>query len=143
MKQILLLISLLFAVNAFSQTNDSLLKKYDNELIYRYGSSFMKGTDKLSFNALQGEFKNPSLPFDLYQKAKRNKTVGTVLRYVSLLAIVGVAKGARDNNMGMVYGFMGGQLALGITGIMLNQKSLADTDRAIRLYNRELLFPGR
>lgn len=78
---------LFITFHSFSQS-DSLLKKYDQQLLYRYGSHFMKGGNKVSFNALREEFTSPSISFDLYAKAKKDKTISTVLRYVSLLAII-------------------------------------------------------
>src|SRR3569832_2270816 len=108
MKKLFVFICLLISCHSFSQS-DSLLKKYDQQLLYRYGSHFMKGGNKISFNDLRGEFTSPSISFDLYAKAKKDKTISTVLRYVSLLAFVGVAKGASYNNRNLTYGFLAGQ----------------------------------
>src|ERR1700750_1520015 len=104
MKIKLLAILILISSQVFSQTTDTILKKYDQQFIYRYGSSFMKGGNKLSFGDLQHEFNNKSLSYDLYISSKKNKTVSTILRILSTIAIVGVVKAARDNNSGLAYG---------------------------------------
>ncbi|OSZ81323.1 hypothetical protein CAP36_08840 [Chitinophagaceae bacterium IBVUCB2] len=142
MKIIILLTTLLISFHSFSQS-DSLLKKYDQQLLYRYGSHFMKGGNKVSFSALREEFINPSISFDLYAKAKKDKTISSVLRYVSLLAFIGVAKGASDNNRNLTYGFLAGQFVTLALSRSFQDKSTTGLDRAIQIRNRELLFPGR
>jgi hypothetical protein len=142
MKKLLAFICLLISCHAFSQS-DSLLKKYDQQFLYRYGSSFMKGGNKLSFADLQAEFKSPSLSFDLYKKSKKDKTISTVLRLVSTFAIIGVVKGANDNNSNLAYGFLAGQLVTGLASQAFRNKSITELDRAIQIRNREVLFPGR
>ena len=142
MKKLFVIIFLLISQYSFSQS-DSLLKKYDQQLLYRYGSHFMKGGNKVSFNALREEFTSPSISFDLYAKAKKDKTISTVLRYVSLLAIIGVAKGTADNNRNLTYGFLAGQFATLALSSSFQNKSTTGLDRAIQIRNRELLFPGR
>ncbi len=66
-----------------------------------------------------------------------------MLRLVSTFAIFGVAKGARDNNSGLIYGFIAGQLVTGSASQVFRNKSITELDRAIQIRNRELLFPGR
>ncbi len=73
MRMIILLLLSMISATAFSQSNDTLLKKYDQQLLYRYGSSFMKGGNKVSFTDLRAEFNSSSLSFDLYKKSKRIK----------------------------------------------------------------------
>lgn len=142
MKILFVSICFLISCHSFSQS-DTLLRKYDQQLLYRYGSGFMKGGNKVSFTELREEFTSLSISFDLYSKAKKDKTISTVLRYVSMLAIIGVAKGASDNNRTMIYGFMAGQLVLIFVSQTFYQKSILETDKAIQLRNRELLFPGQ
>jgi hypothetical protein len=143
MKSKLIFILVFVSTQAFSQATDTLLKKYDQQFIYRYGSSFMKGGNKLSFGDLQNEFNSKSPSFDLYIKSRNNKTVSTVLRFVSIFAILGVLKGASDNNTGLAYGFLAGQLATALLSQHYRSKSIADLDRALQIRNRELLFPGK
>jgi hypothetical protein len=143
MKRTLVFISLLISCYIFSQSADSLLKKYDQQFVYRYGSSFMKGGNKLSFSDLQGEFSPQSLSFDLYKKSKKDKTISMVLRLISAVAIFGVVKGASDNNRGLAYGFLAGQFATGLAGQFFYDKSITGLDRALQIRNREVLFPGR
>ncbi len=103
MQKLALLICITICNYSFSQS-DSLINKYDQQLIYRYGSAFMKGGNKVSFKELQGEFSAPSVSFDLYKKSKKDMTISTVLRFVSTLGLIGVVKGAQDNNLGLAYG---------------------------------------
>lgn len=142
MKKLFVIICLFISYHSFSQP-DSLLKKYDQQLLYRYGSHFMKGGNKVSFNELRGEFISASVSFDLYAKAKKDKTISTALRYVSLLAFIGVAKGAADNNRNLTYGFLAGQFVTMALNRSFQDKSVIGLDRAIQIRNRELLFPGR
>ena len=143
MKNKLIFIFAFISSQAFSQPTDTLLKKYDQQFIYRYGSSFMKGGNKLSFRDLQNEFNSKSPSFDLYIKSKNNKTVSTILRFVSTFAIIGVIKVARDNNTGLAYGLLAGQLATALVSQHYYFKSTIDLDRALQVRNRELLFPGK
>lgn len=141
-KKLFVIISLFISPHCFSQS-DSLLKKYDQQPLYRYGSHFMKGGNKISFSALREEFPTASISSDLYAKAKKEKTISTVLRFASILAIVGEAKGASDNNRNLTYGFLAGQFVTLALGRSFQDKSTTGLDRAIQLRNRELLFPGR
>ncbi|MCW3075060.1 MAG: hypothetical protein JWP69_2129 [Flaviaesturariibacter sp.] len=138
-----LLVLLLLSSPVFGQTADTVLRKYDQAFLYRYGSSFMKGGTKLSFGNLEDEFTPSSLSFDLYRKSKNNKTISTVLRLVSLAAIYGVVRGARNNNTNLSYGVLAGQLAAALGSQYFHNKATIELDRAIQIRNRELLFPGR
>lgn len=66
MKKLLVLVCIAINFQAFCQTSDTLLKKYDQQFIYRYGRSFMKGGNKLSFTDLRTEFFVSSPSSDLY-----------------------------------------------------------------------------
>jgi len=46
MTRILVFIFVLITSQGFSQTTDTVLKKYDEQFLYRYGSSFMKGGNR-------------------------------------------------------------------------------------------------
>ena len=143
MKSKLIFIFAFISSQAFSQTTDTLLKKYDQQFIYRYGSSFMKGGTKLSFRDLQNEFNSKSSSFDLYTRSKNSKTVSTILRFLSTFAVVGVIKAARDNNKDLAYGLVAGQLVTALVSQHYYFKSTIDLDRALLIRNRELLFPGK
>ena len=143
MKSKLIFIFVFISSQVFSQATDTALKKYDQQFIYRYGSSFMKGGNKFSFSDLQNEFNSKSPSFDLYIRSKNNKTVSTILRFLSTFAIVGVIKGARDNNTGLAYGFLAVQLGTALVSQHYRFKSTIDLDKALQIRNRELLFPGK
>lgn len=135
-------ICLFISCSVFCQT-DSLLRTYDEQFVYRYGYSFMKGGNRLSFADLRGEFSPQSLSFDLYEKSKKDKTISIVLRYVSIFAVIGVGKGVSDNNRSIVYGFLAGQFVTALASQAFYNKSTIELDRALQTRNRELLFPGR
>jgi hypothetical protein len=141
MKKVPVLVCLLISYQAFSQTNDSMLRKYDQQFIYRYGPSFMKGGNKLSFTDLRTEFSNSPISFDLYTKARKDKTISIVLQFVSSAMIFGILSGAHKNNSTTVYTCMGVQLVTGFASIAFNRKSIIETDRAIQIRNRMILFP--
>lgn len=143
MKSKLLFIFAFISSQAFGQTTDTVLKKYDQQFIYRYGSSFMKGGNKLSFRDLQNEFNSQSPSFDLYMRSKNNKTFSTILRFLSTVAIVGVIKGAIDDNKGLAYGCLAGQLVTALVSQHYRFKSTIDLDQALQIRNRELLFPRK
>ena len=143
MKSKLTVVSIFLSTQVFSQASDSLLKNYDKQFIYRYGSNFMKGGNKLSFDALASEFNSRSLSLDLYRKSKKNRTVSVVLRLASTVVILGVVKSARDNNSSLTYGLIAGQLVTGLGSIYFNNKSITDLDRALHIRNREVLFGSR
>jgi hypothetical protein len=136
-------ILILISSQVFSQTTDTILKKYDQQFIYRYGSFFMKGGNKLSFSDLKNEFNNKSLSFDLYLRSKKNKTLSTFFRIISTIAIVGVVKAAKDNNSGLAYGIFAGQLGTLFVSQHYRRNSTIDLDRALQIRNRELLFTLR
>ena len=103
----------------------------------------MKGGNKLSFADLQAEFPLQSLSFDLYKKSKKDKTISIVLRYVSILGLIGVTKGVQNNNRNLAYASIAGQFAIGLTSQLFQNKSITELDRAIQIRNRELFFPER
>ena len=141
MKNVFVLVCVLISYRAFSQVSDTLLKKYDQQFIYRYGSYFMKGGNKLFFTDLRTEFSNSPVSFDLYTKAKKDKTIGMVLQLASSAMIFGVVSGARQNNSNMVYTFIGVQLVTGFVSIAFRRKSITETDRAIQIRNRKIIYP--
>lgn len=143
MKGKLIFIFIFINSQAFCQTTDSILKKYDQQFIYRYGSSFVKGGNKLSFGDLRNEFNSKSPSFDLYLRSKKNKTTSTIFRILSTIAVVGVVKAARNNNTGLAYGIFTGQLATLFVSQHYRRKSTVDLDRALQIRNRELLFSGK
>jgi hypothetical protein len=141
MKSKLIFIFAFISSQAFSQTTDTLLKKYDQQFIYRYGPSFMKGGNKLSFTDLRTEFSNSPISLDLYTKAKKDKTISIVLQFVSSAMIFGILSGVYKNNSTTVYTCMGLQLVTGFASIAFKRKSITETDRAIQIRNRIILFP--
>lgn len=143
MKFLISFFCLFIFTSTIAQSNDSLLKKYDQQLVYRYGFSFMKGGNNVSFKDLQSAFSIQSVSFDLYKKSKKDMTISTVLRFVSMFAVIGVVKGARDNNRNLAYGSIAGQFVIGFTSMAFRNKSITEMDRAIQIRNRELLFPGK
>jgi hypothetical protein len=137
-----LLVFIFLYSQAFGQNSDSLLKKYDQQFLYRYGKSFSKGGNKLSFGDLKNEFRTESPSFGLYVKSKQNRTVSTILRIVTLAAIVVVVNVAQ-NNTKLAWGIISGQFLVAIGSQYYYNKATEDLDRAIMMRNRELLIPSQ
>ena len=70
----LLVIFISNQLHAQPEAADSLPYKYVNQTIYRYGSSFLKGNEKLRFPDLSREFSMSDLGLDFYTKAKKQRT---------------------------------------------------------------------
>lgn len=126
------------ALNGYAQTNDSLLRVYNNETIHSFGQSYVKGSKQLKFGDLKPEF-NSNITKDLYKKSKGNLFLGRALTVTALAALVSGALIKKNNT--------GAGIALSITGIGLNlssfifrKKSSELIDRAIWQRNKEILF---
>jgi hypothetical protein len=143
MKPVVLLLSLVFTANAFSQNNDTLLRKYNRQFITRFGSNFMMDNQKLSFRELQPEFDHSSLGMEFYQRAKKQRNLGNVFRFVALGAMFGTISGISNRNNSTAFIFLGVQFVSTIISGSFRLRSVTETDRALQIRNRELLFPGR
>ena len=135
----ILLVLIFLSSQALGQNSDSLLKKYDQQFLYRYGKSFAKGGNKLSFGDLRNEFSTESPSFGLYIKSKKNRTISTILQIVSLAAIV-IVLNVAQNNTKLAWGILGGQFIVAIGSQYYYNKGTEDLDRAIMIRNRELLI---
>lgn len=144
MRHLFILLFSCLALNcANAQSGDSLKYKYVNFSIYRYGGSFIKGNEKLSFKDLSREFSMSELGLESYTQAKKYRTVSTILRYVSLVAgfsALGIA--ANNGNKNTVIIFLGGQLVTGLGSSRYAHLSTQSLDRALWQRNKDLLFPG-
>lgn len=123
---------------------DSLRLKYNNQTIYRYGSTFLKGSERLGFRDLSREFSMSDLGLAGYEKAKKYKTTATIFRFVSLaagIAVAGIA--ANGNNRDLAWGLLGGQIVTSFVSVHYNHLSSESLDRALWQRNKDLLFPAR
>jgi len=146
MKYALVILMLLFypPTDLFSQSGDSLHYKYTNLTIYRYGSVFQKGNERLGFKDLRSEFSMSDLGLTLYNKAKKYRTTGTILRYVSMIAgFSSIAVAANSGNRNTAYILLGGQIGLVLVSGNFYRMSVQNLDRALWLRNRDVLFPDR
>ncbi|MDZ4809659.1 MAG: hypothetical protein SGI96_15525 [Bacteroidota bacterium] len=149
MKKLIILCVLLFAVAIIhAQNTDSLKYKYTNQTIYRYGGSFMKGTERLVFPALQSEFSMSELGLAFYTKAKKYRTTSIVLRTIALAASLSALAVISNNNLtnnrrNLAYGLLGGQLVFSIAAGRYGILSTQNLDKALWQRNKDLLFPAR
>lgn len=145
MKNLIILCVLLFLGSiVYAQQTDSLKYKYTNQTIYRYGSSFMKGTERLSFQGLRNEFSMSELGLAGYDKAKKYKTTSIIFRLASIVAgVATIAIIANDGNRNTAYFTLGGQLVLGMVGGRYSMLSNQSLDKALWQRNKDLLFPAR
>lgn len=123
---------------------DSLRFKYNNQTIYRYGTTFLKGSERLGFRDLGHEFSMSDLGLAGYEKAKKYKTTATIFRFISLaagIAIAGVA--ANGNNKDLAWGLLGGQIVTSFVSLRYGQLSNQSLDRALWQRNKDLLFTAR
>jgi hypothetical protein len=133
---------ILFSAQAYSQANDSLYLKYSNRLIHRYGTTLMKGKDKISFQELAKAFAMSDLGLDQYHIAERKKTVARILGYVSMACgIASVSVISSNRSLGI--GLLGGQFVTLIMGGSYRLSYQQHLDNAIYIRNKDYLFPGR
>jgi hypothetical protein len=143
-KYLLLLILFLACTKSLhSQKTDSLKYKYTNFTIYRYGNTYLKGNERLTFKELSREFSMSDLGFDSYMKAKKFKTISTVMRWASFLAgLSSLAVIANNGNTNTAVVLLGGQVALGYSASKYGHMSAQNLDRALWQRNKDLLFPN-
>jgi len=125
-----------------AQSSDSLRYIYTNQTIYRYGSYFLKGAERLTFQELRNEFTMSDLGLAAYTKARNCRTTSTILRYASMLfSFTAIGIVANNGNRNTAIAFIGGQVALLYAGMTYNQLSQKSLDRALWQRNKDLLFP--
>jgi hypothetical protein len=147
-KSIFLVILLLSGATIHAQETESLKNKYINETIYRYGSSIMKGTERLSFPALQREFSMSELGLAAYTKSKKYKTTSIIFRFISLGSSLAALAIASENNLttnrrNLAFSFLGGQIVFGLVATNFSMLSNKSLDKALWQRNKDLLFPAR
>lgn len=138
---ILLAVILLHQSQLSAQSNDSLKNLYKSQTIYRFGSHFMKGIERLDFDDLEGEFYFSELGQINYERAKKLRTIGKIFRYVSLLSSVAIAPFIGHNNKNGAYIFLGINIGLGAGASLYSNLSGQSLDRALWQRNKDLLFP--
>lgn len=127
----------------YSQNADSIKYKYNNLTIYRYGSSFMKGTERLSFGELKNEFSMSEIGLAAYNKAKGYKTYSTVFRIASLaVTLTSLAIIADNGNRNTINLLLVGEIVLGLGTGRFGMLSAQSIDRALWQRNKDVLFPG-
>lgn len=125
------------------QDTDSLRLLYNNKVIYRYGSSYMEGNNKLSFADLETKMLINSDTLGLCKKSKKQKRVAFVLNLSSLActAVNILRIGDGRFNTTPTYLLIIGQMGFTLAAGQIRSSSIKTLDRAIWLRNREILFP--
>ncbi len=133
---------LLFLFNdSYAQPTDSLRYKYTNHTITRYGSYFMKGSERLTFKDLSFELKGSELSMASFKLAKKNKSMSTVFRYLSLLSFLASTSFIKsDRNTSYI--LLGGAFLFTIGSGRYNSLYQQNLDRALWQYNKDVLFPS-
>lgn len=135
---------LLWVTQLFSQKSDSLVFKYNNQTIYRYGGYFLKGNERLTYKDLSKEFSMSDLGLAGYEKSRKYKTTSTVFRFVSLAAgFAAVSVAAKGQSRDLAYGLLAGQFVTLFIGMRYSTLSMQSVDRAIWQRNKDVLFPVR
>lgn len=144
MKKLFLLIHFAIGLKsgAIGQDNDSLRYKYNNQTIYRYGSGFMRGSERLTFQQISKEFSMSDLGLDLYNRSKKYKTISRVLNYAGLTTgAVAIAVMANHGNRNLALGLYGGYFVLFTAGIRYSSLSGNTLNKALWQRNKDVLFP--
>jgi len=134
--RILVVVSLFSSVPAMGQSRDSILRVYNNETIYRYGSKFIRGNERLSFHDLGSVFTTPGT-LALYHKSKRFLAVSRLFNVTSVALII-TSIFTKTNVKGSI-GFAAVTGALGLTGTYFQTQSSKYIDRATWETNRTIL----
>ena len=141
---IIFLIFSLCATKLFSQKSDSLVFKYNNQTVYRYGGYFLKGNERLTYKELRREFSMSDLGLAGYEKSRKLKTTATVFRVLSLAAgLTAVSVAAKGQNRELAYGLLAGQFVSMFVSSRYATMSVQSLDRAIWQRNKDVLFPAR
>jgi hypothetical protein len=134
----------LCATKLFSQKSDSLVFKYNNQTLYRYGGYFLKGNERLTYKELSREFSISDLGLAGYEKFRKLKTTATVFRVLSLAAgSTAVSIAAKGQNRELAYGLLAGQFVSMFVSSKYSAFSTQSLDRAIWQRNKDVLFPAR
>lgn len=141
---IIFLIFSLCATKLFLQKSDSLVFKYNNQTVYRYGGYFLKGNERLTYKELRREFSMSDLGLAGYEKSRKLKTTATVFRVLSLAAgLTAVIIAAKGQNRELAYGLLAGQFVSMFISSKYSALSTQSLDRAIWQRNKDILFPAR
>jgi hypothetical protein len=135
-----LIFILVLAGQGKAQKLDSLRNIYSNKLIFRYGNSFVLGTEQLMFRDLPRQLYLNPLAMEHYHKAKKLKTTATVFRIASVSLSLATLAFAKEYDRKQFFYSLGAQFALGLGSFHFQNKSAQETDRALYQHNKVLLF---
>lgn len=129
-----------------AQNADSIKHIYNNQTLYRYGSYFLKGSEKLTYRELEKEFSMSDIGLDAYRQSKKYRNTAMIFSFVSLASGITSLAIIANNNSGnrtTALIFLGGQFAFSIGARRYTNLSQQSLDRAIWQRNKDLLFPSR
>lgn len=107
-----------------------------------YGSSIMKGSERISFQELSKEFSMSDLGLDQYKIARKKNTVSRILSVVSMATSLTAISFIRSNrDVALI--LLGGQFLTLYVSSTFRNSSRQHLDRAILIRNKDYLFPGR
>ncbi len=133
---------LLFAClhSTFGQSIDSIVKKYDTQVISRFGNNFKKGGDRLQFSDLKYEFKERTVSYDLYLSAQRNRTLSKILTVGVMASSIAMIVSASNRNRNGVFIALGTQMAFTLGSMRAKRRYVEQLDLALAERNRNILF---
>ena len=134
------LLLLLYTIS-YAQSTDSLRYKYINHTITRYGSYFMKGSERLTFKDLSFELKGSELSMASFRLAKKNKSLSAVFRYLSFFSFL-VSTSFINSDRNTSYILLGGAFLFTIGSGRYSSLYQQNLDRALWQYNKDVLFPS-
>jgi hypothetical protein len=145
LKGIFLFFIVFSACSAIAQNNipiDTLREHYNREtlhLMYGYPAKGMNG-DKISNQELRELFSKSPDGLIAYEKSRSKRTTATILLATgtaSAIAAIAVSQSNRKLSQGLLLGSLG----LNLLSIFPSKQSKQMLDRAIWLYNRDVLLP--
>lgn len=126
------------------QSIDSLAKRYDTQVISRFGNSFKKSGQRLQFSDLQYEFKERTVSFDLYLSAKRNRILSKIFTVGVMASSIAMILSANSRDRKGIYISLGSQMVFTLGTMRAKKKYVEQLDLALAERNRNVLFkkPG-
>jgi len=141
MRTSLVVIMFFISFTVSAQRTDSLKRIYVNETVYRYGKSFMKGTERLYFRDLKYEFDFSPVGEGSYLLSRRYRNTSIAMKVLSgLTSIATLFVLADRRNINTMYLGLGAQLAFSLADAYYQNLSTQQLDRALWQRNKDLLF---
>jgi hypothetical protein len=126
--------------STFGQSIDSIAKKYNTQVISRFGNSFKKGGERLQFSDLKYEFKEHTVSYDLYLSAHRNRTLSKILTVGVMASSIAMIVSASNRDRNGVFIALGTQMVFTLGSMRAKRRHVEQLDLALAERNKNILF---